>query len=58
MISGDRTLQLAVLVAANAGHAIGGPFLFNQVGKLRRVPMDVRVNNRLAVFSSLLRLRR
>ncbi len=49
MIARDDALKFTLFVAPDIGHAIRRPFPLDQVGKLRRIPMKVRINHGLGV---------
>ena len=52
MIARNDALEFAVFVAFNVLDTVRRPFFFDQVDKLRWIPMNVRINHRLGVVSS------
>ena len=50
MVAWDDALEFTVFVASDIRHAVRRPFPFDQVGKLRRIPMKVRINHRQTVL--------
>src|SRR5665213_3302062 len=62
VVTWNDAFQFAFIVTLNIRYAVGGALFFNQVDELRRVPMEVRVDDGFAVVmhgrrSNLLRTR-
>ena len=49
MVAGDDALKITVFVAFDILQPVRRPFPFDQGGKLRWIPMKVRINHRQTV---------
>jgi len=50
MVARDDAIEFTIFVASDVLHAVRRSFPFDQVGKLRWIPMKVRINHRLAAM--------